>query len=48
MIANFIEETALLQSADTPVRLPHLGVLRFRGPDAAAFLQGQVSNDTAP
>lgn len=26
-------------------RLPHLGLLRFAGPDAAAFLQGQVSND---
>ncbi|HEX4152817.1 MAG TPA: hypothetical protein VHY75_11490 [Steroidobacteraceae bacterium] len=29
-------------------RLPHLGILRFQGPDAIAFLQGQVSNDTAP
>jgi folate-binding protein YgfZ len=27
-------------------RLPHLGVLRFTGPDAVSFLQGQVSNDT--
>ena len=27
-------------------RLPHLGVLRFTGPDALSFLQGQVSNDT--
>jgi hypothetical protein len=27
-------------------RLPHLGVLRFSGPDALAFLQGQLSNDT--
>jgi folate-binding protein YgfZ len=26
--------------------LPHLGLLRFAGPDAASFLQGQVSNDT--
>jgi folate-binding Fe-S cluster repair protein YgfZ len=26
--------------------LTHLGVLRFTGPDAASFLQGQVSNDT--
>jgi folate-binding protein YgfZ len=26
--------------------LPHLGLLRFTGADAAAFLQGQVSNDT--
>jgi len=25
-----------------------MGVLRFSGPDAVAFLQGQVSNDTAP
>jgi folate-binding protein YgfZ len=25
--------------------LPHLGVLRFVGPDAANFLQGQISND---
>jgi folate-binding protein YgfZ len=29
-------------------RLPHMGALRFVGPDAVAFLQGQVSNDTAP
>ncbi len=29
-------------------RLPHMGVLRFSGPDAIGFLQGQVSNDTAP
>jgi folate-binding protein YgfZ len=28
--------------------LPHLGLLRFAGPDAIAFLQGQVSNDTRP
>jgi tRNA-modifying protein YgfZ len=27
-------------------RLPHLGVLRFTGPDSSSFLQGQVSNDT--
>jgi tRNA-modifying protein YgfZ len=26
-------------------RLPHLGVLRFTGPDSVNFLQGQVSND---
>ena len=26
--------------------LPHMGVVRFTGPDAASFLQGQVSNDT--
>jgi tRNA-modifying protein YgfZ len=26
--------------------LTHLGLLRFSGPDAANFLQGQVSNDT--
>jgi tRNA-modifying protein YgfZ len=30
----------------TSGRLPHLGVLRFAGADAATFLQGQVSNDT--
>jgi folate-binding protein YgfZ len=29
-------------------RLPYLGLLRFAGPDAVAFLQGQVSNDTRP
>jgi folate-binding protein YgfZ len=27
-------------------RLPHLGLIRFAGPDAVAFLQGQLSNDT--
>jgi folate-binding protein YgfZ len=27
-------------------RLPHLGILRFSGADALAFLQGQISNDT--
>ncbi len=27
-------------------RLAHLGLIRFRGPDAQSFLQGQVSNDT--
>jgi folate-binding protein YgfZ len=27
-------------------RLSHLGILRFSGPDAASFLQGQISNDT--
>ena len=27
-------------------RLPHLGLLRFTGPDALSFLQGQISNDT--
>jgi tRNA-modifying protein YgfZ len=26
--------------------LPYLGILRFSGPDALTFLQGQVSNDT--
>jgi len=29
-----------------PVRLAHLGALRFTGADALGFLQGQVSNDT--
>jgi folate-binding protein YgfZ len=27
-------------------RLSHLGILRFSGPDALTFLQGQISNDT--
>ncbi len=27
-------------------RLSHLGILRFSGPDALKFLQGQISNDT--
>src|ERR1700675_1272622 len=27
-------------------RLAHLGILRFTGPDALSFLQGQVSSDT--
>src|SRR5450759_3557294 len=27
-------------------QLHHIGLLRFSGPDAGAFLQGQVSNDT--
>jgi len=27
-------------------RLPHLGALRFSGPDCLGFLQGQLSNDT--
>jgi folate-binding protein YgfZ len=27
-------------------RLSHLGILRFSGPDATRFLQGQISNDT--
>jgi len=28
--------------------LSHFGLLRFAGPDAVSFLQGQVSNDTRP
>jgi folate-binding protein YgfZ len=27
-------------------RLTHLGLLRFQGPDALSFLQGQITNDT--
>lgn len=27
-------------------RLAHMGALRFAGPDAGSFLQGQISNDT--
>jgi tRNA-modifying protein YgfZ len=33
-------------AAATARRLTHLGILRFSGPDAMSFLQGQVSNDT--
>jgi folate-binding protein YgfZ len=33
-------------AAATAGRLTHLGILRFSGPDALSFLQGQVSNDT--
>jgi len=33
-------------AASASGRLPHLGILRFSGPDALSFLQGQVSNDT--
>jgi tRNA-modifying protein YgfZ len=37
----------MTSSAPFPAgRLPHLGILRFSGPDAASFLQGQLSNDT--
>lgn len=35
-----------IEPAPVSGRLPHLGLLRFSGPDAATFLQGQVSNDT--
>ncbi len=38
-----------VMNADLPLRsgsLPHLGILRFTGPDSLSFLQGQVSNDT--
>ena len=34
------------QDSQTPGLLPHLGLVRFAGPDAVAFLQGQLSNDT--
>jgi hypothetical protein len=33
-------------ASTSPVRLAHLGILRFTGADAVSFLQGQVSNDT--
>ncbi|MDP9007145.1 MAG: hypothetical protein M3N91_00270 [Pseudomonadota bacterium] len=33
-------------AAASTARLTHLGALRFTGPDALSFLQGQVSNDT--
>ncbi len=45
-ILNGIDSTP----ADPPVsgHLAHFGLLRFAGPDAVSFLQGQVSNDTRP
>jgi tRNA-modifying protein YgfZ len=33
-------------AASASGRLSHLGILRFSGPDAFSFLQGQISNDT--
>jgi tRNA-modifying protein YgfZ len=33
-------------TASASGRLSHLGILRFSGPDALTFLQGQISNDT--
>lgn len=33
-------------SFERPTLLPFLGALRFEGPDAVAFLQGQLTNDT--
>ncbi len=47
-IAGDIEEAAAPAAASGSGRLPHMGALRFSGPDAVGFLQGQVSNDTAP
>jgi hypothetical protein len=35
-----------IDAAAAAGRLTHLGILRFSGPDALDFLQGQVSNDT--
>jgi tRNA-modifying protein YgfZ len=35
-----------MQDTFSSGRLAHLGVLRFAGPDALSFLQGQISNDT--
>jgi folate-binding protein YgfZ len=34
-------------NASSSGRLAHLGILRFSGPDALSFLQGQISNDTS-
>jgi folate-binding protein YgfZ len=48
IIAHDIEDTVTPASAAGRGRLPHIGVLRFSGPDAIGFLQGQVSNDTLP
>lgn len=36
-----------LETEAAACHLRHLGLLRFSGPEAAQFLQGQVSNDTA-
>jgi folate-binding protein YgfZ len=47
-IASDIEDAGTRAAASGSGRLPHMGVLRFSGPDAVGFLQGQVSNDTAP
>jgi tRNA-modifying protein YgfZ len=33
-------------AVESSARLAHLGILRFTGPDALSFLQGQVSSDT--
>ena len=35
-----------MNDSNRPGHLPHLGLLRFAGPDALSFLQGQLSNDT--
>jgi tRNA-modifying protein YgfZ len=43
---GFSDSLAAQPSASATGRLAHLGVLRFAGPDAINFLQGQVSNDT--
>src|SRR5512145_3252860 len=43
------EPPATMNDADhtaRPALLPFLAVLRFQGPDAATFLQGQVTHDT--
>ncbi|MGD0490844.1 MAG: hypothetical protein ABSC32_04785 [Steroidobacteraceae bacterium] len=47
-IAYDIEDTVTPGLANGRGRLPHMSVLRFSGPDAVGFLQGQVSNDTVP
>jgi folate-binding protein YgfZ len=48
IIASDIDEAMAPAAERGSGRLPHLGALRFSGPDAVGFLQGQVSNDTAP
>jgi len=47
-MAHDIEDSVTPALASGGGRLPHMGVLRFSGPDAIGFLQGQVSNDTVP
>ncbi|MDB6083281.1 MAG: Aminomethyltransferase folate-binding domain, partial [Gammaproteobacteria bacterium] len=42
------EHAAIRAGAPVCGRLPQHGLLRFAGPDAASFLQGQLSNDVRP
>jgi folate-binding protein YgfZ len=44
--ASMSDEASPTGAAPESGSLPYLGVIRFAGPDAAGFLQGQLSNDT--